>query len=193
MFKDFIQQTNKSIYKISKESGIPYSTLNELVLGKKNLKDCSVKLLNTLAGYFGVSMDRILSEANGTSSAGSGTGQKNDYISKYRLPSPSEWKICIDKPFENCNRIHPLQQHKVRQLIDDISSSEGVSRIVVFGSSATNRCHIGSDVDVYVEMKEELSPVKGTYGFDVDLWNNFMVDERLKNEIERTGVVVYEC
>lgn len=111
--------------------------------------------------------------------------------SRYRIPEKTRWRICIDDPFQNCDRIHPLQQRKVRELLDDIARNPSVKRVVVFGSSVTQRCHIGSDVDVYVEAEADGALMTKPHGFAVDLWTPATVDERLKEEIERTGVTVY--
>ena len=105
-----------------------------------------------------------------------------------------KFKICIDKPFINCERIYPIQQNKVKQLIDCIKDNDNVNKVIIFGSSVTSKCHIGSDVDVYMELKENKhqSPINKYLPFEFDYWNNFLVDERLKNEIIKKGVVVYE-
>ncbi|MEI3376346.1 MAG: helix-turn-helix domain-containing protein [Coriobacteriales bacterium] len=111
--------------------------------------------------------------------------------SRHVIPERRRWRVCIDRPFENCNRIYPVQQRKVRELIDDISADPAVKSITVFGSSVTQRCHIGSDVDVYVETDDTRSPISMTHDFAFDLWTNHTADERLKDEIARTGVKVY--
>jgi transcriptional regulator with XRE-family HTH domain len=110
---------------------------------------------------------------------------------RHRIPEKTRWRICIDNPFENCDRIHPLQQRKVRELLDDIADNPSVRSVVVFGSSVTQRCHIGSDVDMYVDVEGDGSLAMRPHGFPFDLWTPSMVDGRLKDEIERTGVRVY--
>ena len=102
-----------------------------------------------------------------------------------------QWRVCIDNPFENCTRIHPLQQRKVRELIDDITANPSVKTVTIFGSSVTECCHQGSDVDLYVEMDSEKNPISQTHDFPFDLWTNFTADQRLKTEIASKGVRVY--
>ena len=31
-----------------------------------------------------------------------------------------EWRVCIQDPFENCEKIYPIQQKKVKQMINNI-------------------------------------------------------------------------
>lgn len=104
-----------------------------------------------------------------------------------------KWKVCIDRPFSNCERIYPIQQRKIRALIDYLSGNSNVELITVFGSSVTNMCHIDSDVDIYVKLnKPEGNLVHKYFDFVFDLWTNYTVDDRLKYEISKKGVIVYE-
>ncbi len=110
---------------------------------------------------------------------------------QHEIPRRTRWKVCINQPFKNCERIYPIQQRKVRELIDDISNDASVKRIIVFGSSVTDRCHIGSDVDLFVETSIDRDPISKTHDFAYDVWTNHTADERLTEEINRHGVVVY--
>lgn len=59
MFRNYLRDINKSIYSLAKDSGIPYSTLNDLVNNKVSIDNCKVSLLRSLAGALGVSMDEL--------------------------------------------------------------------------------------------------------------------------------------
>ena len=109
----------------------------------------------------------------------------------HTIPERTTWKVCISRPFPNCERIYPIQQRKVRAILDAVAGLEEVRCVIVFGSSVTQACHVGSDVDVYLELSGDVSLPLSNLGFDVDVWNNFTVDERLMREIKRKGVVVY--
>lgn len=50
----------------------------------------------------------------------------------------------------------------------------------------------GSDVDFYVEVKEDKRIITDYLDFLYDLWTNYTVDENMKKEIFKKGVVVYE-
>lgn len=102
------------------------------------------------------------------------------------------WKICVQPSFQNCEYIYPIQQKKVKELVNYLKENENVIRIVVFGSSVTESCHAGSDVDIYLDLKKEEYPIKKAFHFVFDLWTNYTVDDRLYQEIESKGVVVYE-
>lgn len=110
---------------------------------------------------------------------------------RHSVPEKHRWKVCIDEPFENCDRVYPIQQRKVRELLDDIVRDDAVTQVIVFGSSVTSRCHMGSDVDVFVQMDKKGNPARDLHDFEYDLWTNFTVDERLMREIREKGVVVY--
>ena len=110
---------------------------------------------------------------------------------RYSIPEKTRWRICIDRPFANCNRVHPLQQRKVRELLDDITANASVESVILFGSSVTQRCHVGSDVDLYVKTEDEGCLVSRPHDFPFDLWTPRTADDGLKHEIEKTGVTVY--
>lgn len=102
------------------------------------------------------------------------------------------YKICIPDPFPNCEKVFPVQQRKVRELIDRYSVIPQVQRIILFGSSVTTHCNMWSDVDLYVDLSEDVRLLKRGFDFDCDLWTTYTADENLKKEILRTGVIVYE-
>lgn len=112
--------------------------------------------------------------------------------SRFAIPEKTRWRICIDEPFLNCERIYPIQQWKVKELLDDVTRDSAVKKVVVFGSSVTQRCHQGSDVDVYIELDENRNPISQAHDFPYDLWTNHSADARLLDEIARKGVTVYE-
>lgn len=103
------------------------------------------------------------------------------------------WKVVVDRPFRNCKRLYPVQQRRVRQIIDYLAPNPNVVRITVFGSSVTKRCTVDSDVDLYVELEYDQSHLIREYmPFLFDLWTNYTVDVRMLREIEKKGVIVYE-
>lgn len=65
MFKTYLADRNKSIYSLSKESGIPYSTLNDLANGKVAIDNCKVGLVRRLSDVLGLSMDDIYTLCSG--------------------------------------------------------------------------------------------------------------------------------
>lgn len=103
-----------------------------------------------------------------------------------------KFKVCIPNYFMNCEYIHPLQQRKVAELIDYLSKDDNVNKIIIFGSSVTDKCHNYSDVDFYLDLKEDKRVISKAFDFVFDKLTNFIVDDRLMKEINNKGVVVYE-
>lgn len=103
-----------------------------------------------------------------------------------------KFKIVINEPFLNCERIYPIQQRKVKELVEYLKNNKNIISIIIFGSSVTDKCHIGSDVDIYITLKKEEKIINRYFDFPFDLWTNFTVDEYLKKEILKKGVIVYE-
>lgn len=66
MLKDYLNQIGKSIYAVSKETGIPYSTLNDLANGKVQIDQCRVGLLRSLARTLGMSLEETCGVCAGT-------------------------------------------------------------------------------------------------------------------------------
>jgi len=53
------------------------------------------------------------------------------------------------KHFLNCDKIYPIQQNKINIILDSLINKDNINKIIVFGSSVTHNCHVGSDVDLY--------------------------------------------
>ncbi len=58
--RDMLKNKNMSVYRLSKISGIPYTTVNELCNGKVLLINCSVETVYHLAKALGVPMEELL-------------------------------------------------------------------------------------------------------------------------------------
>lgn len=59
MFKQFLQQKNLSIYKLAGISGIPYSTLNDIVNHKVDIANIRAGIVFKLAQILNISMDEL--------------------------------------------------------------------------------------------------------------------------------------
>ncbi len=60
IINDLIKKNKTSMYKVSKESGIPQATLSDICSGKTNLEKCSVGTIYKLAKALSVSIDSIV-------------------------------------------------------------------------------------------------------------------------------------
>lgn len=103
------------------------------------------------------------------------------------------WNVFLKgKPsYKNVELIFPTQQRDVSTLVNSLKDNENVQRIVIFGSSVTSACNPWSDIDVYIELLEDVRLRLPKLENPVDLWTNFDVDQRLKREIDETGVIVF--
>lgn len=105
----------------------------------------------------------------------------------------SKWRA-FTKPFLNINKIFPTQQEDVGKMIEVCKKIPNIKKIIIFGSSVTSRCNPWSDIDIFFETEREMNrwPSIGSHTAVFDKWDNFTVDEKLMDEINRTGVLVYE-
>ena len=60
MIKDELKKRNLSIYKCSKMSNIPYTTLLELVNNKSKFENCSIKTINKLAVVLDIPISELI-------------------------------------------------------------------------------------------------------------------------------------
>lgn len=64
MLNDRLKERNMSAYRCSKLSGVPYTTLSELLRGKTKISKCSADTLFRLAKTLNVSMEELLLESS---------------------------------------------------------------------------------------------------------------------------------
>ncbi len=58
--KKFLEENNLKISHIAEQSGLPYTTVSELVNGKKSLEKCNVQTVYTLAKYLNTTVEELL-------------------------------------------------------------------------------------------------------------------------------------
>ena len=59
MLKDYLKQNNISLYSLSKQCDIPYSTLNNLSNGKVDIDNCSFGMLKKISRELSISLDEL--------------------------------------------------------------------------------------------------------------------------------------
>ena len=59
MLKNYLNDKGISIYSLAKESGVPYSTLNDIANGRVEVDNCRVSVIRKLSDCLGVSMDEL--------------------------------------------------------------------------------------------------------------------------------------
>ena len=57
---EIMQRKHLTIYRVAKNSGIPYMTINDICNGKANLAECNAKTIYKLSKELGVSMESLL-------------------------------------------------------------------------------------------------------------------------------------
>lgn len=176
MLRDMIIQTGKSVYSIAAECALPYTTVNELVLSKKDINSCSVKTISALAAYFKMPIEvfcRAATEPDASVQINP-TWQKATN-KRYRFPVVEE-----EKRYD-ASLIHPLKQRMAKSVYEAVLADQRVKSLTIFGSAVNIRCNRNSDIDLAVtlfpdnidsvtknEVSEKIQEACG-YGADI-LW-----------------------
>ena len=64
MLKDYLTEHQMSMYRLASESGIPYSTVNDLVNGRIEIEQCRAGILKRLAEALSITMDELYDLCN---------------------------------------------------------------------------------------------------------------------------------
>ena len=59
MLKDYLKDQHRSMYRLAEESGVAYSTVNDLANGRIEIQNCRAGILKDLARALSVSMDEL--------------------------------------------------------------------------------------------------------------------------------------
>lgn len=150
MLKNYLKENNISVYAVSRDSGIPYTTLNELVNGKKDIEECSLKTIEKISGFFNVSVDTMLNIIKPPMNK-----------KEIHLTWENQRNVCYSFPivagsdYYDAYRIYPLKQKLAKKVFENFKNDERVKKIVLFGSSTTMRCTRNSDTDFAIELSKE--------------------------------------
>ncbi|MEG1718957.1 MAG: helix-turn-helix transcriptional regulator [Clostridia bacterium] len=61
MLTDYMQQRNITKYRLAKNTGIPYTTLTDILSGKTDLRKCNVETVYKLAKEFQITIETLIS------------------------------------------------------------------------------------------------------------------------------------
>lgn len=197
MFKKYLLDKKISVYKLSEISNIPYTTLNELINGKKNINDCKIKTIECLSKSLNISIESLLNMLNNRKVNISNSWEDNKNKIFY-------FPVTIINNNYECNRIHPLKQKVVNDIYNYVSTNDCIDKVIIFGSSVNIRCNKKSDIDIAIKVKEsyltreiqnvlseDIQEITG-YNSDIVWLNTLDKDTRLYNNINIKGVVIYE-
>ena len=107
-------------------------------------------------------------------------------------PNLWDFEILDGVSFMNCNRINPLKQKEIQNLVNSCAEDNGLDALIIFGSSVEFRCNSKSDIDMVVIRNDGYKKVPNDFfeiNSDVDIL--FDIGERLKKILWEHGVLVY--
>lgn len=196
MLNEILKSKNLSVYKLSELSNVPYTTVNELVNGKKNIADCKIKTIENIAKALNVSIETLLNMSNNKISLSNSWEENKN--KKYSFP------VIIENNNYECMRIHPLKQKVTDEIYQYVKNNKYIQKVIIFGSSVNIRCHRKSDVDIAImihqeeynisiqnSISEEIQEITN-YNADIIWLNKVEKDTKLYNNIYNKGVVIYE-
>lgn len=105
-----------------------------------------------------------------------------------------DFEIVIDDLYKNVNHIHPLKQKDILQIVKCAENTDDIDFVIVFGSAVRFDCSSLSDIDILVKKRTKTYDfiLPGNIVSDVDVIYEWRADERLLEEIRKTGVFVYK-
>lgn len=107
-------------------------------------------------------------------------------------PNLWDFEILDGVNFKCCNRIHPLKQRDVQELVDICAKDSGIDELIIYGSSTEFRCNSRSDIDAVVVRNDGKKIVSdGFFEINSEIDLIFSVGERLKKILWEHGVSVY--
>lgn len=194
MLLDIIREKNISVYSLAKGANIPYTTVNEIVLDKKNIMDCSIKTIMSIANYLGYQTDDFIDKIN----------QKPVILANNWEESKTKsfiFPVIANNKNYQANRIHPLKQKTINELYYSVSKNKKIKKVILFGSSINIRCHNASDIDLAIELFDDDIATKNIvseqiqekcdYNADIIWLNSISKDTDLYNNIQG-GITIYE-
>lgn len=121
-----------------------------------------------------------------------------------------DWRFnrVVDRTsFQHVNRIHPIKQKLVKEIVEAAKKDMEVERLIIFGSSTRYDCDITSDLDICIDWAREcydadgvLKPFTGNMRRAIsritegraDVVNYDHLDGTDIKDAVQEGVVVYE-
>ena len=81
-FQSYLAKRNMSMYHLSKISGVPKTTVNDLCSGKSSVEGCNAKTVYLLAKALGCSMEELMQIDTADCSMETGLTKDNSYSEK---------------------------------------------------------------------------------------------------------------
>ena len=131
-FTKLIRKSGKSLYKINKETGIPYTTLSELFTGKKSVNHIATQTVYKLCLYFNCDISELLNNVFIMDNI-SGVYEGCKYVWKNNILSITEKNKHIHTfNLESINTKHPFKFAKcyAESVIDELIIDEEEEKYV---------------------------------------------------------------
>ena len=125
-FTKMVKTSGKSLYKINKETGIPYTTLSELSTGKKSINHIAAQTVYKLCLYFNCDMSELLNNVFIIDNI-SGVYEGYKYIWKNNILSINDKNKHIHTfNLENVRTKHPFKfaKYYAESVIDELIIEE---------------------------------------------------------------------
>jgi len=94
-----------------------------------------------------------------------------------------------------------IKKSLMQELINVFKKYVEIEKVVVFGSRAQGYSRLNSDIDICIfgdsvlndkyKIKDEIDILNTGFSFDI-LFYNEIINQKLKANIERDGVIIYE-
>lgn len=108
--------------------------------------------------------------------------------------------VRVKNGIEELKYIFPNKQKDVQKAFEIAKKQEKIERLILFGSSLTYSCGIGSDIDIAIdaptvtsedEFCKIIKPIKKTLNSESDILHfNSIKNELLKSEIVEKGLII---
>ena len=101
----------------------------------------------------------------------------------------------------NLEKINPIKRDQVVSCIKIAQRNPKIAKMIIFGSSVREDCSPDSDIDIClvingttrcIEMYEIARDINYACDYNCDILKYHKLSNKFKQEIERTGVVVYK-
>ena len=197
MLKEYLKIKKLSVYKLAELSNVPYTTLNELINGKKRIDDCKIKTIENIAKALNISIESLLQLLNNKNKVLSNSWQENKDKVFY-------FPIVVENLNYQANRIHPLMQRVVNDIYEYVKTNNSIEKVIIFGSAINIRCNNKSDIDVALKIRDECFNMEyknkiseiiqeiSNFNADIIWLNTIDKNSRLYENISKKGVVIYE-
>lgn len=197
MLKEYLKIKKLSVYKLAELSNVPYTTLNELINGKKRIDDCKIKTIENIAKALNISIESLLRLLNNKNIVLSNSWQENKDKVFY-------FPIVVENLNYQANRIHPLMQRVVNDIYEYVKTDNSIEKVIIFGSAINIRCNNKSDIDVALKIRNECFNIEyrnkisekiqeiSNFNADIIWLNTIDKNSRLYENISKKGVVIYE-